>query len=85
MPFALADTHLALVRSFEILATTISGFAETSEDPLQTLVAIRLYRDASASLLRAVETVRSALVAESGVPEQGTPEYLFVVIGVDNL
>lgn len=77
VPPYLMDEHLALVRSFDELASATSVISRYKTEPLGTLAALRAYQDSSDRMSTAINSIATVIVRE-GVPGAGQPGSLLV-------
>ena len=76
-PPALADEHLALIRSFDELARATNRVVVYESDPLGVMGALSIYRPSSQAIVQAFEQIALAVLA-SGEPAADTPGALIV-------
>lgn len=78
VPPALANQHLALIRSFDMLANANTAALNHEKDPVAVLGAIGIYAPAANAVTLNMVAVADAMTREAGAVPEGTPGYLII-------
>lgn len=77
VPPDVAETHLSLLRSYDLLAQATTLIEKYDSDPLLTVGALSVYKPASDTINSALGTISTKILV-SGEPAPGTPEAVIV-------
>ena len=78
VPTGDAETHLAVVRSFETLSKTTAALRDYDEDPVLALSALGMYPELFTTLGNSFIVLGTKIVSTSGSPAPGTPGSLIL-------
>ncbi|MFZ1987693.1 MAG: thrombospondin type 3 repeat-containing protein [Minisyncoccia bacterium] len=77
VPTEFAGDHLALIRSFDLLARTTQAMAQIEHDPLVTLATLSAYKTAPQEIKRVLNAIAGQIVIQ-GEPAKGEPGYIIL-------
>lgn len=81
VPRALAETHLSLMKSFDVMAQSTALAANLNKDPLATLAGLSIYATTPKEMGGDFVTLATAVVSVNGIPAKGAPGYLVWALG----
>lgn len=78
VPTTEAETHLAIVRSFEMLSKTTAALRDYEADPVLALSALGMYPDLFTTLQESFVLLGTKVLTTEGEPVPGTPGSLLI-------